>query len=56
MDKIECDLYNYLSGKEEYSQLFKERLFDDPTGFDAVLKKFSKVMYSKGGDMNVAAL
>ncbi len=23
MDKVECDLYNYLSGKEEYSQLFK---------------------------------
>ncbi len=23
MDKVDCDLYNYLSGKEEYSQLFK---------------------------------
>ena len=23
MEKVECDLYNYLSGKEEYSQLFK---------------------------------
>lgn len=23
LDKVECDLYNYLSGKEEYSQLFK---------------------------------
>ncbi len=23
MDKVECDLYNYLSGKEEYAQLFK---------------------------------
>ena len=23
MDKVECDLYNYLSGKEEFSQLFK---------------------------------
>ena len=23
MDKVECDLYNYLSGKREYSQLFK---------------------------------
>ncbi len=23
MEKIECDLYNYLSGKEEYAQLFK---------------------------------
>lgn len=23
MDKIECDLYDYLSGKEEYAQLFK---------------------------------
>ncbi len=23
MDKVECDLYNFLSGKEEYSQLFK---------------------------------
>lgn len=23
MEKIQCDLYNYLSGKEEYSQLFK---------------------------------
>ena len=22
-DKVECDLYHYLSGKEEYSQLFK---------------------------------
>ncbi len=22
-EKVECDLYNYLSGKEEYSQLFK---------------------------------
>ena len=22
MEKVECDLYNYLSGKEEYSQLF----------------------------------
>ena len=23
MDKVECDLYQYLSGKEEYAQLFK---------------------------------
>lgn len=23
MDKVECDLYHYLSGKEEYAQLFK---------------------------------
>ena len=23
MEKVACDLYNYLSGKEEYSQLFK---------------------------------
>ena len=23
MDKVDCDLYNYLSGKEEYAQLFK---------------------------------
>ena len=23
MDKVDCDLYNFLSGKEEYSQLFK---------------------------------
>ena len=23
MDKVDCDLYNYLSGKEEFSQLFK---------------------------------
>jgi len=23
MDKVDCDLYNYLSGKAEYSQLFK---------------------------------
>lgn len=23
MDKVECDLYKYLSGKEEYAQLFK---------------------------------
>ena len=23
MEKVQCDLYNYLSGKEEYSQLFK---------------------------------
>ena len=23
MDKVECDLYNFLSGKREYSQLFK---------------------------------
>lgn len=23
MDKVECDLYNFLSGKEEFSQLFK---------------------------------
>ncbi len=23
MDKVECDLYQYLSGKEEYTQLFK---------------------------------
>ncbi len=23
LDKVECDLYNYLSGKEEYAQLFK---------------------------------
>ncbi|MDD6058736.1 MAG: hypothetical protein PUB98_10850 [Clostridiales bacterium] len=23
MEKIQCDLYNYLSGKEEYAQLFK---------------------------------
>lgn len=23
MDKVDCDLYNYLSGKEEYSQLFR---------------------------------
>lgn len=23
MNKVECDLYNYLSGKEEFSQLFK---------------------------------
>ncbi len=23
LDRIECDLYNYLSGKEEYAQLFK---------------------------------
>ena len=23
MDKVDCDLYKYLSGKEEYSQLFK---------------------------------
>lgn len=23
MDKVECDLYNYLSGKEKYAQLFK---------------------------------
>lgn len=23
LDKVECDLYNYLSGKEEYIQLFK---------------------------------
>ena len=23
MEKVECDLYNYLSGKEEYAQLFK---------------------------------
>lgn len=22
-EKVQCDLYNYLSGKEEYSQLFK---------------------------------
>ena len=22
MDKVECDLYRYLSGKNEYSQLF----------------------------------
>ncbi len=21
--KVQCDLYNYLSGKEEYAQLFK---------------------------------
>ena len=23
MEKVDCDLYNYLSGREEYSQLFK---------------------------------
>ena len=23
LDRVECDLYNYLSGKEEYAQLFK---------------------------------
>ena len=23
MEKVQCDLYNYLSGKEEYAQLFK---------------------------------
>lgn len=23
LDKVECDLYNYLSGKDEYAQLFK---------------------------------
>ncbi len=23
MDKVDCDLYNYLSGKDEYAQLFK---------------------------------
>ena len=23
MDRVDCDLYNYLSGKEEYSQLFQ---------------------------------
>ena len=23
MDKVDCDLYNYLSGKSEYAQLFK---------------------------------
>ena len=23
MDKVDCDLYNYLSGKEKYSQLFR---------------------------------
>ena len=28
MDKVDCDLYNYLSGKEEYSQLIQRKLPD----------------------------
>ncbi len=45
-DKVECDLYNYLSGKEEYAQLFKGSYL---TNYSWVKATLGELLNSKKG-------
>ena len=42
MDKVECDLYNYLSGKDEYVQLFKGSYLTNYSWGETTLGKLVK--------------
>lgn len=45
MEKVQCDLYNYLSGKEEYAQLFKGSYLTNYSWGENTLAELTGNMY-----------
>ena len=43
MDKVECDLYHYLSGKKEYAQLFKGSYLTNYSWGETTLGELMKI-------------
>ena len=45
MERVQCDLYNYLSGKEEYAQLFKGSYLTNNSWGETTLAELTGCMY-----------
>lgn len=45
MERVQCDLYNYLSGKEEYAQLFKGSYLTNYSWGETTLAELTGCMY-----------